>query len=89
MKRIFNGNGRPLAMDMLDVHHIAIYDDLIAAKVQGCTSLVFSERASRISIKISSIIRLFQFQVLQIKKIDTIREIIRETKEFILASRFD
>lgn len=37
MKRIFNGNGRPLAMDMLDVHHIAIYDDLIAAKVQGCT----------------------------------------------------
>lgn len=53
-------------MDMLDVHHIAIYDDLIAAKVQGCTSLVFSERASRISIKISSIIRLFQFQVLQI-----------------------
>lgn len=23
-------------MDMLDVHHIAIYDDLIAAKVQGC-----------------------------------------------------
>lgn len=24
-------------MDMLDVHHIAIYDDLIAAKVQGCT----------------------------------------------------
>lgn len=66
MKRIFNGNGRPLAMDMLDVHHIAIYDDLIAAKVQGCTSLVFSERASRISIKISSIIRLFQFQVLQI-----------------------
>lgn len=37
MKRIFNGNARPLAMDMPDVHHIAIYDDLIAAKVQGRT----------------------------------------------------
>ena len=24
-------------MEMADVHHIAIYDDLIAAKVQGCT----------------------------------------------------
>lgn len=35
MKRIFNGNARALAMDMSDVHHIAIYGDLIAAKVQG------------------------------------------------------
>jgi len=35
MKRIFNGNARALAMDMPDVHHIAIYGDLIAAKVQG------------------------------------------------------
>ena len=26
---------RPLAMDMLDVHYIAIYDDLIAAKSSG------------------------------------------------------
>lgn len=24
-------------MEMADVHHIAIYDDLIVAKVQGCT----------------------------------------------------
>lgn len=36
MKRIFNGNARTLAMDMLDVHYIAIYGDLIATKVQGC-----------------------------------------------------
>lgn len=35
MKRIFNGNARALPMDMPDVHHIAIYGDLIAAKVQG------------------------------------------------------
>lgn len=35
MKRIFNGIARALAMDMSDVHHIAIYGDLIAAKVQG------------------------------------------------------
>lgn len=35
MKRIFNENARALAMDMPDVHYIAIYDDLIAAKVQG------------------------------------------------------
>lgn len=38
MKRIFNGNARTLAMDMLDVHYIAIYDDLIATKVQGCVA---------------------------------------------------
>jgi len=35
MKRIFNENARALAMDMPDVHYIAIYGDLIAAKVQG------------------------------------------------------
>jgi len=35
MKRIFNGNAWTLAMDMSDVHHIAIYGDLITAKVQG------------------------------------------------------
>lgn len=38
MKRIFNGIARALAMDMSDVHHIAIYGDLIAAKVQGRTA---------------------------------------------------